>query len=258
MKVVILAGGFGTRIYEEGSRPRPKPMIEIDDKPIIWHIMKYYSFYGFDEFIICCGYKAHVIKDYFSGYFLRNSDFTCDFRENSLCVCVPAKEKWKVTLVDTGYSTMTGGRIKRIKDYIGDETFLFTYGDGLCDVDINKLVDFHKKNKKTITLTAVMPSSRFGILDISDDDSILSFREKARLENSWVNGGYMIMNPEIFDYIESDETVFEEYPLAECARRGELMAFRHHGFWQCMDTMMDKRVLEELIKRGEAPWIKWK
>lgn len=256
MKAVILAGGFGTRIYD-GSDLCPKPMLEIDNNPILWHIMKYYSYYGFSDFIICCGYKAHTIKEYFSGYFLRHSDFTCDFSDNSVTVHAPSQEKWKVTLVDTGYSTMTGGRLKRVKDYIGDETFLFTYGDGLCDVDINEVVKFHRRNNKTATITAVLPLSRFGVLEVSEDDRIVSFREKSRDENGWINGGYMVLSPKIFDYIDSDDTVFEEYPLSECARRNELMAFRHRGFWQCMDTMRDKRLLEELIKKGDAPWMKW-
>ena len=257
MKVVLLAGGFGTRINEE-SHLKPKPMIEIGGKPILWHIMKYYSQFGHNEFIICAGYKQHVIKEFFSNYFLHMSDITFDMTDNSLVIHNNNAEPWKVTVVDTGLNTMTGGRIKRIQKYINNETFLMTYGDGVSDVPLDELVEFHNKNKKTITMTAVQPGGRFGMLDIDDNDcKIQSFTEKRKEDGGWINGGYMVMEPEIFDLIENDSTTLEREPLETCASNGQLLAFKHDGFWQCMDTLRDKEQLEKLINKGDAPWIKW-
>lgn len=256
MKVVLLAGGFGTRISEE-SHLKPKPMIEIGNMPILWHIMKLFSHYGHNEFIICCGYKGYVIKEYFADYYLHNSDITFDFSDsNKMIVHNNFAEPWKVTLVDTGLNTMTGGRIKRVEPYIGNEPFLLTYGDGVADVNISKLIDFHQNHGKIGTLTAIQPEGRFGVLDIGNDH-IHSFREKSQTDSGWINGGYMVMNPEIFDYIESDSTVFEKAPLESIAATKNLMAFRHEGFWQCMDTMRDKEKLEKLWESGNAPWKVW-
>ena len=256
MKVVILAGGFGTRISEE-SYYRPKPMIEIGGKPILWHIMKEYSYYGFNDFIICCGYKQHIIKEFFSDYYLYNSDITFDFRVGGeMTIHDNYAEPWKVTLVDTGLQTMTGGRIKRVKKYVGNETFMLTYGDGVSDVDINELVHYHKKNNKLVTMTSVRPEGRFGVLDINEESQIKAFREKSDNDTGWINAGYMVVEPEIFGYIEGDDTVFEREPLERIAEAGELVAFKHRGFWQCMDTQRDKEKLENLWK-GDAPWKKW-
>ena len=258
MKVVILAGGYGTRISEE-SYLKPKPMIEIGDKPILWHIMKEYSHYGFNEFIICCGYKQHVIKEWFANYYLYNSDITFDFtRENAMEVHSNVAEPWKVTLVDTGLDTMTGGRVKRIQRYIGDEPFLLTYGDGVSDVNIAELVKFHKEQGKLATLTAVNVDQRFGVLDISEENTITSFREKNQGDGSRINAGYMVLEPQIFDYIEGDETVFEKEPLEKVAEQGQLSAYKHDGFWQCMDTKREKDKLDELWSSGKAPWKVWK
>ncbi len=257
MKVVILAGGLGTRISEE-SHLKPKPMIEIGEKPILWHIMKEYSHYGFYEFIICCGYKQHIIKEWFADYYLHNSDVTFDFSaENKMTVHNNLAEPWKVTLVDTGLKTMTGGRVKRIQDYIGDETFMLTYGDGVSDVDISKLVAFHRKMGKIATLTAVSMGQRFGVLAIEKDSRISSFREKSEDDGSRINGGYMVLEPKIFDYIEGDKTVFEKEPLEKLAAQGELAAYKHNGFWQCMDTQREKERLEELWASKKAPWKVW-
>lgn len=257
MKVVILAGGFGTRISEE-SQLKPKPMVEICSKPILWHIMKYYSSFGFNEFIICCGYKQYVIKEWFANYFLHNSDITFDFTaENKMIVHKNETEPWKVTLVDTGLHTMTGGRIKRIKDYIGDEPFMLTYGDGVSDVDINELIKFHKEKGQIATMTAINIGQQFGCLDIADDGSVLKFREKNELDGNLINAGYMVLEPEIFDYIEGDETVFEKAPIEQLAKNGQLNAFIHNGFWKCMDTVRDKNLLENLIESKKAPWIVW-
>lgn len=254
MKVVILAGGFGTRISEE-SHLKPKPMIEIGDQPILWHIMKHYSAYGFNEFIICGGYKQHMIKQYFADYYLYKSDMTFDFTNgNSMQIHDTATEPWKVTVVDTGYATMTGGRIKRIQKYIGDETFMMTYGDGLSDIPVDKLVEFHKKSGKIATITAVQPGGRFGALDINQADEIHGFAEKKKEDGGWVNAGFMVLEPKIFDYIADDTTVFEKEPLERCAVEGQLMAYRHQGFWQCMDTMRDKKLLEDLLESNQAPW----
>lgn len=254
MKVVILAGGFGTRISEE-SHLKPKPMIEIGEQPILWHIMKHYSAYGFHEFIICGGYKQHIIKQYFADYYLYKSDVTFDFANgNNMQIHDNGAEPWKVTIVDTGYATMTGGRIKRIQKYVGEETFMMTYGDGLSDVSVDKLAEFHKQNGKIATITAVQPGGRFGALDIDGADQIHGFAEKKKEDGGWINAGFMVLNPEIFDYIKDDSTVFEKEPLERCAAEGQLMAYRHEGFWQCMDTMRDKKQLEDLWNSGQAPW----
>lgn len=257
MKVVILAGGFGTRISEE-SHLKPKPMIEIGYKPILWHIMKSYAAYGYTEFIICCGYKGYVIKEYFADYYLHNSDVTFDFtQENKMIIHNNVAEPWKVTLVDTGLHTMTGGRIKRVKDYIGNEPFMLTYGDGVSNVEMNKLLEFHKSHGKLATITSVQPEGRFGMLDIQEDGTILSFKEKKREDVGWINAGFMVLQPEVLDYIEGDSTVFEQAPLMNIARDGQMNAYRHEGFWQCMDTMRDKERLEKLWNDDKAPWKIW-
>lgn len=257
MKVVILAGGYGTRISEE-SHLKPKPMLEIGDKPILWHIMKEYSFYGFHEFIICCGYKQHVIKEWFADYYLYNSDVTFDFSDNNkMKIHNNVAEPWKVTLVDTGLNTMTGGRVKRIKQYIGNETFMLTYGDAVSDVNIQKLVDFHKKHGKMATLTAVNVGQRFGVLGIDEADSINSFREKENGDGARINAGYMVLEPGIFDLLEGDATVFEKGPLESVAKNNQLKAYKHNGFWQCMDTKREKEKLEEMWESGDAPWKVW-
>ncbi len=259
MKVVILAGGFGSRISEE-SHLRPKPMIEIGEKPILWHIMKEYSHYGYNEFVICCGYKQHMIKEYFADYYLYNSDVTFDFTsENNMTVHSNVSEPWKVTLVDTGLNTMTGGRIKRIKDYIGNSTFMMTYGDGVSDIDISKLVRFHKQHGKKATLTAIHVEQRFGVLDIDKNTlEIKAFREKSEVDGSRINAGYMVLEPSVFEYIEGDSTVFEKQPLQQLAMEGELKAYKHDGFWQCMDTQREKQKLETLWSSGKAPWKVWR
>ena len=257
MKVVILAGGLGTRISEE-SHLRPKPMIEIGGNPILWHIMKLYSHYGFNDFIICLGYKGYVIKEFFSDYFLHTSDITFDFRNNNeMIVHNNVAEPWRVTLVDTGLNTQTGGRIKRIQDYIGNKTFMLTYGDGVSDVNIKELLDYHIVHNKLATLTAIQPGGRFGVLDINNLNHINSFVEKAKEDGGWINGGFMVLEPEILEYIKNDETIFEKDPLEKLATFGELQAYKHSGFWQCMDTQRDKLLLEELWEKGNAPWKKW-
>jgi glucose-1-phosphate cytidylyltransferase len=257
MKVVLLAGGRGTRISEE-SHLKPKPMIEIGGMPILWHIMKIYSSFGYNDFIICCGYKGYVIKEYFANYFLHMSDVTFDFTDgNSMRVHNNAAEPWKVTLVDTGIDSMTGGRVKRIKTYIEkDESFMMTYGDGVSDVDIKKLAEFHKVHGKLATMTAVQPSGRFGALEISGD-VITSFEEKPRGDGARINGGFFVLDYGIFDYIDGDGTIFEREPLERLAAEGRLMAYTHNGFWQPMDTMRDKQLLEELWESGSAPWKLW-
>ena len=258
MKVVILAGGLGTRISEE-SQFKPKPMIEIGGKPILWHIMKEYSYYGFNEFVICAGYKQHIIKEWFSDYFLHNSDVTFDYTNghNEVTVHNSNIENWKVTVVDTGLHTMTGGRIKRIQKYIGNETFLMTYGDGVCDVDILKLVEFHKSHGKKATLTAVMLEQQKGILDIGGDNAVKSFREKNLTDGVLINAGYMVLESSVFDLIKGDETVFEREPLERLVKAGELMSYKHKGFWQCMDNVREMNMLEQLYSKGVAPWKKW-
>ncbi len=259
MKVVILAGGFGTRISEE-SHLKPKPMVSIGDAPILWHIMKIYSYYGFNEFIICCGYKGHIIKEYFANYYLHRSDITFDFSNNNdMIVHNNVAEPWKVTLVDTGLHTQTGGRIKRVQKYIGNEPFMLTYGDGVADVDILKLVEYHKKNNKIVTLTAVQPGSRFGVLEIEEDMTISKFAEKNKQDGGWINGGFMVLEPEVFSYMnEEPMLVFEREPLENLARDGKLCAYKHKGFWQCMDTQRDRLHLEDMLAKGKAPWVIWK
>lgn len=258
MKVVILAGGLGTRISEE-SQFKPKPMIEIGGKPILWHIMKEYSYYGFNEFVICAGYKQHMIKEWFADYFLHNSDVTFDYTNgrNEMTVHNTNIENWKVTVVDTGLSTMTGGRIKRIQKYIGNETFMMTYGDGVCDVDISKLAEFHKSHGKIATLTAVMLEQQKGILDIGGDNAVKSFREKNLSDGAHINAGYMVLEPSVFELIKGDETVFEKEPMEQLVRMGELMSYSHKGFWQCMDNVREMNILEQLYAKGVAPWKKW-
>ncbi|MCR4750413.1 MAG: glucose-1-phosphate cytidylyltransferase [Lachnospiraceae bacterium] len=258
MKVVILAGGYGTRISEE-SHLKPKPMIEIGDKPILWHIMKEYSHYGFNEFIICCGYKQHVIKEWFADYYLYNSDVTFDFaNHNEMTVHQNVSEPWKVTLVDTGLDTMTGGRIKRIQKYVGNETFMLTYGDAVCDIDISKVLDFHRSHHKIATITAVPVGQRFGVLTLDETDSITAFREKSEIDSSYINGGYMIMEPKVFEYLKDDTTVFEKDPLNRLSSENELKAYKYKGFWQCMDTKREKDMLDAMWNNGDAPWKVWK
>ncbi len=257
MKVVLLAGGFGTRISEE-SYLKPKPMVEIGEKPILWHIMKYYSSFGYNDFIICCGYKQHVIKEWFADYYLHTSDITFDFtKDGAMTVHKTYTEPWKVTLVDTGLNTMTGGRVKRIRKYVGNEPFMLTYGDGVSNVDIDALVKFHKEHGKIATMTAVNVGQQFGVLDIDENGTIHKFREKQDRDGSVINGGYMVLNPEVFDYIEGDSTVFEKAPLERLAAEGQLKAYFHDGFWKCMDTTRDKNQLEKLLAEGKAPWKVW-
>ncbi|MBO4338355.1 MAG: glucose-1-phosphate cytidylyltransferase [Clostridia bacterium] len=256
MKVVILAGGLGTRISEE-SHLKPKPMIGIGDRPILWHIMKIYSHYGFNDFIICLGYKQYIVKEFFADYYLHTSDVTFDLENNSMTVHKNHSEPWKVTLVDTGLHTMTGGRIKRIQEYVGDEPFMLTYGDGVSNIDINKLLEFHKSHGKTGTISAINVAQRFGVLDVKDDGSIADFKEKSENDSSIINGGFMVMNPEIFDLLDGDGCIFEKKPLETLAAAGQLMAYKHEGFWQCMDTQRDKQLLETLWESGNAPWKLW-
>ena len=256
MKAVILAGGFGTRISEE-SHLKPKPMIEIGNMPIMWHIMKWYSHFGINEFIICCGYKQHVIKEFFANYYLHHSDITFDFSDSGRKIAhKEGAENWKVTVVDTGLNTMTGGRIKRIKNYVGNETFMMTYGDGVSDVDLDALLRFHREHGLVATLTGVQPDGRFGVLDLQGE-RIRSFREKSRDDMGWINGGFMVLEPKVFDYIAGDETMFEREPLEQLANEGQLGCYRHRGFWQCMDTLRDKEKLEKLISTNKAPWMVW-
>ena len=258
MKVVLLAGGLGTRISEE-SEYKPKPMIEIGGMPILWHIMKEYSYYGFNEFIICAGYKQQIIKEWFRNYFLYTSDITFDLTEEyKMVVHDKHTEPWKVTVVDTGLNTLTGGRIKRVQKYIVFYPFMMTYGDGVCDVDIRKLLEYHEAHGKMATLTSVMVEQQKGILDVSGDNAVRSFREKSSSDGALINAGYMVLNPEVFDFIEGDQTSFEREPLEAIARQGELMSYRHTGYWQCMDTKKEKETLEKLWAEGKAPWKKWK
>ncbi len=257
MKVVLLAGGFGTRISEE-SQFKPKPMIEIGGMPILWHIMKEYSYYGHREFIICAGYKQEFIKEWFSNYFIHNSDVSFDFRngKNEMTIHESRLEPWKVTIVDTGYNTMTGGRIKRIQKYVGSEPFFMTYGDGVCDVDINDLLEFHKSHGKIATLTAVKQAPDKGVLDI-DGGAVKSFREKSLKDGAPINAGYMVLQPEIFDYLTDDSCIFEKEPLQKLVCDGQLMSYVHEGFWQCMDNIREKNMLEKLLQTNKAPWKKW-
>ena len=256
MKVVILAGGFGSRISEE-SQLKPKPMIEIGGKPILWHIMKIYSHYGYNDFVICLGYKAYVIKEYFANYFLHESDVTFDFREvNKKIIHTHTAEPWRVTLVDTGLNTMTGGRLKRVKEYLNDETFMLTYGDGVADVDIKALVEHHRSQGKMATVTSTRPVGRFGVLNI-DGYQVTGFQEKPEGEGGWINAGFFVMEPGVLDYIEDDSTVLERAPLMNLARDGRLTSFPHNGFWRPMDTLRDKNHLEDLWNEGTPPWKKW-
>jgi glucose-1-phosphate cytidylyltransferase len=256
MKVVILAGGFGTRISEE-SQFKPKPMIEIGRMPILWHIMKNYSSYGFNEFVVCAGYKQDVIKEWFADYFLHTSDITFDFTKgDEIIVHNKHAEQWKVTVVDTGLNTMTGGRLKRVAKFIGDKPFFMTYGDGVSNVDISATLKFHKTYGKLATISAVHPEGRFGVLDLNENQ-IQSFREKSKDDMGWINAGFMVLEPKVLDYIESDATTFEREPLERLAEEGQLMCYKHAGFWQCMDTLRDKEKLEKLWASGQAPWNVW-
>ncbi len=257
MKAVILAGGLGTRLSEE-TTIKPKPMVEIGGRPILWHIMKTYSAYGINDFIICCGYKGYIIKEYFANYFLHMSDVTFDMRFNQMNVHSGYAEPWRVTLVDTGENSMTGGRLKRVREHIGNETFCFTYGDGVSSVNIKELIEFHKEQKTLGTLTATRPAGRFGALSLGEEqDKIISFREKQDGEGAWINGGYFVLEPEVIDYIGGDSTVWEKEPLEKLADSGQLAAYKHPGFWQPMDTLRDKTYLEELWKSDKAPWKVW-
>jgi glucose-1-phosphate cytidylyltransferase len=257
MKVVILAGGYGTRISEE-TTIKPKPMVEIGDKPILWHIMKIYAAYGINDFIICLGYKGYVIKEYFANYWLFTSDVTFDMRNNKTEILQNGSEPWKVTLVDTGENTMTGGRLKRVRDHIGDETFCLTYGDGVTDVNIKDLINFHRDQKALSTLTAVQSPGRFGAFKLEQNQhKISAFKEKPKGDGAWINGGFFIVEPSVIDYVKDDSTVWEREPLEKLAHDGELAAFRHQGFWHPMDTLRDKNVLEDLWNSGNAPWKVW-
>ncbi|MGN0471568.1 MAG: glucose-1-phosphate cytidylyltransferase [Lachnospiraceae bacterium] len=258
MKVVILAGGMGTRISEE-TQYRPKPMIEIGTMPILWHIMKEYSYYGLNEFIICAGYKQEMIKKWFANYYLQNSDVTFDFTKgkNDLSFSNHHVEPWRVTVVDTGLMTSTGGRIKRIQEYVGNEPFCMTYGDGVCDVNIQKLIEFHKEHGCIATLTTVLQKQEKGVVDVDVENTVKAFREKNTYDGALVNAGYMVLNPEIFDYIDDDNTVFERDPLERLTRENQLKAYRHMGFWRCMDNIREMKILEQMVEKGTAPWIKW-
>lgn len=258
MKVVILAGGLGTRISEE-SQFRPKPMIEIGGMPILWHIMKWYEHFGCREFIICAGYKQQIIKEFFANYYIYNSDVTFDFSsEGKITVHQDHSEDWKVTVVDTGLHTMTGGRLKRIKPFLDqNQPFLMTYGDGVSDVDINACISFHKQSGTLATLTGVIPEGRFGIMNLDTNKKITAFREKSKKDTGWINGGYMVLEPQILNYISGDDTMFEKEPLEQLAKEGQLSCYKHNGFWQCMDTLRDKNKLDELLLEGKAPWKVW-
>lgn len=257
MKAVILAGGYGTRISEE-SQYKPKPMIEIGGKPILWHIMKEYSAFGINDFVICAGYKQYMIKEWFNNYFLYMSDVTFDMTDGKKVILHEQHaEPWRVTVVDTGDGTMTGGRIKRIQPYIGDEAFCMTYGDGVCDVDIRKLIEFHQSHGKLATLTAVLQDQSKGVLNIGGDNAVHSFREKSKMDSAPINAGYMVLEPKVFDYLTGDDCIFEQEPLRRLAAEGQLMSYQHKGFWQCMDTMREKTELETLWKSGHAPWKVW-
>lgn len=256
MKVVILAGGFGTRISEE-SALKPKPMVEIGGKPILWHIMKQYSHYGYNDFIICAGYKQDYIKQYFFDYYLHNSDVSFDLATNEMKVLSSNVEPWKVTVVDTGLNTMTGGRIKRIEKFVGNEPFMLTYGDGVSDIDLKALEKFHKDNGKIVTMSSYNVGQQFGVIDVDDNGVVTGFREKDEIDGSIINIGFCVCNPEVFDYIAGDETVFEQMPLKMLAENGQLIAKNHKGFWRCMDNIRDRKALEELWASGNAPWKVW-
>jgi len=255
MKAVILAGGAGTRISEE-SIIKPKPMIEIGGKPLLWHLMKHYSYHGVHEFIICCGYKGYIIKEYFANYFLHNSDVTIDLKNNQLSIHQNSVEPWKVTLVDTGNDSMTGGRLKAVRQYLGKDDFCFTYGDGLSDLDIGELLSFHKTQGRLATVTAVLMPGRFGALSL-DGHRVVNFQEKPDAQDAFINGGFFVLNPKVIDYIKDEGTFWEREPLENLAKEGQLSAFLHKGFWQPMDTMRDKNLLEQLWQAGTAPWKKW-
>ena len=255
MKVVILAGGFGTRITEE-SQYKPKPMIEIGEYPVLWHIMKIYSHYGYNDFIVLLGYKGYVIKEYFANYFLHNSDLTIDLKNNSFEINRANVEPWKITLVDTGIETLTGGRIKKAQKYIQDETFMLTYGDGVGDINIPELINFHKEHKKLVTITAVQPSGRFGALDLNDKNDVIQFQEKPKGDDAWINGGFFVLEPGIFDYIE-DDVLWEKQPINKLAKDNQLVAYKHSGFWKPMDTLRDKQELENLWQSNNALWKIW-
>ena len=258
MKVLILAGGFGTRLSEE-TQNIPKPMVPIGNKPILWHIMKIYSSYGFNEFVILLGYKGYVIKEYFANYFLHQSDVAIDLKENNIEILNNTAEPWKVTMIDTGLHTMTGGRIKRVEELIGEESFMLTYGDGVSDVDIKSLLETHKNNGKAITMTAVQPEGRFGSLKFIGGQQISSFQEKPKGDGTWINGGFFLCESKVFDYIkEGDKTIFERQPLEDLAKDGELFAYKHSGFWKPMDTLRDNKVLNSLWDKNEAKWKLWK
>jgi len=253
MKAVILAGGYGTRLSEETSL-KPKPMVEIGGKPILWHIMNIYSNFGVNDFIICCGYKGYVIKEYFANYYMHMSDLTVDMNSGNIEYYNCKAEPWKITLIDTGLNTMTGGRLKRVKEYVGNETFMLTYGDGVADINIDKLLEFHKQHGKIGTVTAVQPSGRFGALNINDKSIVNTFMEKPNGDGAWINGGFFVLEPEVFDYIKDNKTIFEREPLEGLSKDNELIAYKHNGFWKPMDTLRDKNDLEELWDAGKAPW----
>ena len=258
MKTVILAGGYGTRISEE-SRLRPKPMVEIGGKPVLWHIMKQYSHYGINDFIICAGYRQHTIKEWFADYFLHTSDITFDFtRDDKIIVHNKRAEQWRVTVIDTGLKTMTGGRLKRIRQYLDEDIFFMTYGDGVSDINIDDLLMFHKCHGRLATMSAVKPESRFGTIDFEQNGKVNAFREKNEADTGYINAGFMVLNKKVLDYVEGDSIMFERQPMEKLAADGELMCYRHNGFWQCMDTMRDKTKLEDLWESGDAPWKVWK
>lgn len=257
MKVVLLAGGLGTRLSEE-TVSRPKPMVEIGGMPVLWHIMKIYSRYGYNDFIVCLGYKGYMVKEYFANYFLHKSDVTIDLKNNSTEVHDSQAEPWKITLVDTGTDSMTGGRIARIKSHVNNEPFLLTYGDGVSDIDVNELVAFHRNHGKFCTVTSVQPSGRFGALDLGSDQNVRSFLEKPKGDGSWINGGYFVCEPQIFDYIDAgDATIWEQGPMERLAAGGQMFAYKHHGFWRPMDTLKDKHDLNEMWEKGTADWKTW-
>ena len=257
MKVLILAGGLGSRLSEETSS-RPKPMVEIGGKPILWHIMKIYSSFGFNDFVILCGYKGYMIKSYFANYYRHMADMTVDMENNTIEYHKNNAEPWKVTLIDTGLDTMTGGRIRKVKDFIGDEPFMLTYGDGIANININELLKFHNNHGKAITMTSVQPEGRFGALVINNEYKVTDFKEKPVGDGAWINAGFFVCNPAVFDYIENDQVIFERQPLEKLAAKGELFTFRHQGFWKPMDTLRDKNELEEMWRSNIAPWKIWK
>jgi glucose-1-phosphate cytidylyltransferase len=257
LKVLILAGGFGTRLSEETDL-KPKPMVEIGGKPILWHIMKIYSHYGFNDFVVLLGYKGYYIKEYFANYFLHKSNITINIKTGKMEVLNNSCEPWKVTLLDTGYETMTGGRVKRAQNFVGNESFMLTYGDGVADIDIKKLVEFHKFHGKAMTITSAQPEGRFGALNIAEDGQVINFLEKPKGDGGWINAGFFVCEPKVFDYItEGDSTIFEQAPLQNLAKDGELMTYKHEGFWKPMDTLRDKRELQKLWESGKAPWRVW-